>query len=72
MSPWDAKLYEKNYCLHTACDYHVKFQRQKCMNGVQQIIIGASLREPHTSKSNGVIFIYIYLYMYMYLSYVVP
>ena len=31
-------------------------------------LIGASLSEPHTSESNGGIFIYIYIY----LSYVVP
>ena len=39
----------------------------------KQGIIGASLSEPHTSESNGAIFIYIYIYIYIiYLSYVVP
>ena len=34
-------------------------------------IIGVSLSEPHTSESNGGIFVY-YIYIYIYLSYVVP
>ena len=33
------------------------------------LVVGASLSEPHTSKSNGGIFIYI---LYIYLSYIVP